>query len=127
MGNARQIWAPQSIELIVKLKRIQRRATKFILKLPYSSNISYKARLQTLNLIPVSYWHELLDVTFFFKLTHGLVNMNSCVPPEVRKCSKRTRSSTSNVSKCIITKCKTTRYQKSFLIRTSRIWNCFSG
>ena len=25
---------------------------------------------------------------------------------------------------CIITKCKTTMYQKSFLIRTSRIWNC---
>ena len=42
LGYATQIWAPQSIELIVKLERIQRRATKFILKLPYSSNISYK-------------------------------------------------------------------------------------
>ena len=46
LGNATQIWAPQSIELIVKLERIQRRATKFILKLPHSSNISYKSRLQ---------------------------------------------------------------------------------
>ena len=71
LGYATQIWAPQSIELIVKLERIQRRATKFILKLPYSSNISYKSRLQTLNLIPICYWHELLDLTFFFKLTHG--------------------------------------------------------
>ena len=67
--------ALQSIELIAKLERIQRRATKFILKLPYSSNISYKPRLQTLNLIPICYWHELLDLPlFFFKLTHGLVN-----------------------------------------------------
>ena len=66
LGYATQIWAPQSIELIVKLERIQRRATKFILKLPYSSNISYKSRLQTLNLIPIFYWHELLDLTFFF-------------------------------------------------------------
>ena len=65
LGNVTQIWAPQSIELIVKLERIQRRATKFILKLPYSSNISYKSRLQTLNLIPICYWHELLDRTFF--------------------------------------------------------------
>ena len=72
LGYATQIWAPQSIELIVKLERIQRRATKFILKLPYSSNISYKSRLQTLNLIPICYWHELLDLTSFFKLTHGL-------------------------------------------------------
>ena len=85
LGYATQIWAPQSIELIVKLERIQRRATKFLLKLPYSSNISYKSRLQTLNLIPICYWHELLDLTFFFKLTHGLVNVNSSVLPEVRK------------------------------------------
>ena len=68
LGYATQIWAPQSIELIVKLERIQRRATKFILKLPYSSNISYKSRLQTLNLIPICYWHELLDLTFFFQI-----------------------------------------------------------
>ena len=66
LGYATQICAPQSIELIVKLERIQRRTTKFILKLPYSSNISYKSRLQTLNLIPVCYWHELLDLTVFF-------------------------------------------------------------
>ena len=38
LGYATQIWAPQSIELIVKLERIQRLATKFILKLPYSPN-----------------------------------------------------------------------------------------
>ena len=121
---ATQIWAAQSTELIVKPERIQRRATKFILKLPYSSNISYKSRLQTLNLIPICYWHELLDLTFFFKFTRGLVNVNSSVLPEVRKYGRRTRSSTSNVNKYIIKKCKTSAYQKSFLIRTSRIWNC---
>ena len=124
LGYATQIWAPQSIELIVKLERIQRRATKFILKLPYSSNISYKSRLQTLNLIPICYWHELLDLTFFFKLTHGLVNVNSSVLPEVRKYGRRTRSSTSNVNKYIIKKCKTGTYQTSFLIRPSIIWSC---
>ena len=119
MGYTTQIWAPQSIELIVKLERIERRATKFILKLPYSSNISFKSRLQTLDLINICYWHEPLDLTFFFKLTHGLAYVNS----SVRKYGRRTRSSTSNVSKYIIKKCKTSTYQKSFLIRTSRIWN----
>ena len=68
LGYATQIWAPQSIALLVKLERIQRRATKFILKLPYSTNIRYKSRLQTLDLIPICYWHELLDVTFFFQI-----------------------------------------------------------
>ena len=107
LGYATQIWAPQSIELIVKLERIQRRATKFILKLPYSSNISYTSRLETLKLIPICYWHELLDLSYFFKLTHGLVNVNVSVLPEVRKYGRRTRSSTSNVNKYIIKKCKT--------------------
>ena len=65
LGCATQIWVPQSIELIVKLERTKRRSTKFILKLSYSSNISYKSRLQTLSLIPICYWHELLDRTFF--------------------------------------------------------------
>ena len=116
LGYTTQIWALQSIELFVKLEGIQRCTTKFILKLPYSSNISYKSRLQTLNLIPIGYWHELLDLTFFFKLTHGLVNMNSSVLPEVRKYGRRTRSSTSNVNKYVIKKCKTSTYQKSFLI-----------
>ena len=83
-------------------------------------------RLQTLNLIPICYWHELLELTLFFKLTHGLVNVNFSVLHEVRKHGRRTRSSTSNVNKYIIKECKTSTYQKSFLIRTSRIWNCLA-
>ena len=123
LGYTTQIWAPQPIELIVKLEDVQRCVTKFIAKLPYSSNISY---VLFTNCKPNTYlfWHELLDATFFFKLTHGLVNVNSSVLPEVRKYGRRTRSSTSNVNKYIINKCKTSTYQKSFLIRTSRIWNC---
>ena len=99
LGYATQIWAPQSIEFIVKLERIQRRATKFILN-RLILLICYKSSLQTLNLIPICYWHELLDLTFFFKLTHGLVNVrvNFSVLPKVRKYG-RTRSSTSNVNK----------------------------
>ena len=73
LGYATQIWAPQSIKLIVKLERIQRRATKFMLKLPYTSNVSYKSRLQNLNLIPICYWHEILDLTFFFSNSHTVL------------------------------------------------------
>jgi len=51
LGYATQIWAPQSIELTAKLERIQRRATRFILNLPYSSTISCNSRFQTLNLL----------------------------------------------------------------------------
>ena len=125
LGYATQIWAPQSIKLTSKLERIQRRATRFILNLPYSSTISYNSCLQTLNLLPICYWHELLDLVFFFKITHGLVNVDSSVLPDVRK-YRRTRSTTTNIKKYIPKKCKTTTYQKSFLVRACRIWNCLA-
>ena len=51
---------------------------------------------------------------FFFKFMHSLGNMNSSVLPEVCKYGRRTRSSTSNVNKYIINKCKTGTYQNPF-------------
>ena len=41
-GYASQVWAPQSIEPIHKLERAQRRANKYILNLPFSTDIEYK-------------------------------------------------------------------------------------
>ena len=123
LGYATQIWAPQSIELTTKLERIQRRATKFILNLPFSSTMSDNSCLQTLNLLVICYWHELLDLIFFFKITHGLVNVDPSVLRDVRK-YRRTRSTTTNINKYIPNKSKTTAYQKSFLVRACRIWNC---
>jgi hypothetical protein len=102
-GYATQIWAPQSIELINHLERTQRRATKYILNLPFSSDIDYKSRLQSLHLLPICYWHEYLDL--------------------IQSSGRTTRSNSSNTVKYVIPRCKTTSYQKSFLIRTSRIWN----
>jgi hypothetical protein len=43
---------------LFSLEGIQRRATKFILQ-DYES--SYFNRLKKLNLIPISYWHEIKD------------------------------------------------------------------
>ena len=40
LGYATQIWAPKTIDLITKLERTQRRATKYILKLPFSCSDS---------------------------------------------------------------------------------------
>ena len=64
------IWAPQTIELISMLERTQRRTTKYILNLPFLTKVDYNTRLQSLYLLPISYWLEYLDMTFFFKITH---------------------------------------------------------
>ena len=45
-GYSSPIWAPQTVELISLLERTLRRATKYILNLPFSTDIDYNTRLQ---------------------------------------------------------------------------------
>ena len=65
LDYATQVWTPQSIDLIRKLERVQRRATKHILDLPFICDQTYGDRLMNLNFLPISYWHEFLGMTFF--------------------------------------------------------------
>ena len=62
-----QVLAPQAVNLILDIERIQRRATKFTLSLPYRSEVRYKQRLLKTMLLPLSYWHEILDMVYVFK------------------------------------------------------------
>ena len=64
-GYASQIWAPQSVQPISCIERTQRRATKYILKLPFFSPIFYRERLRSLKLLPITYWHEYQDIWYF--------------------------------------------------------------
>ena len=44
-GYATQTWSTQSVELISKLERTQRRATKYILNIPFSTTVDYETSL----------------------------------------------------------------------------------
>ena len=68
LGYATQVWSPQSVGLLKQVESVQRRATKYILKLPFRTDIAYKTRLQLTNLIPLRYYNSLRngrDVFFF--------------------------------------------------------------
>ena len=66
LGYCSQIWAPQSvIRNILLVESVQRRATKFICKLSKTDHYSYRDRLVQLNLLPLSYWLEYLDLVCF--------------------------------------------------------------
>ena len=77
LGYATQVWSPQSIGLLKRVENVQRRATKLILKLPFRCDVTYKTRLQLTNLLPISYWHEFLDIVFFYKAVNNLVFIDS--------------------------------------------------
>ena len=118
-----QIWAPQTVTTIQQAEQLQRRATKFILNLPCRCDTIYKDRLLQLDIIPLSYWHEYLDMLFFFKLIHGIISINNNLLPSPVNIKKVTRSSSPNNLSFLTTRCKTTTYQKSCLSRSTRLWN----
>ena len=70
-----QVWAPQPVNLILDMERIQRRVTKFILSLPYRSEVSYKQRLLKTGQLPLCFWHEFLDLVYVFKCLVSLLDL----------------------------------------------------
>ena len=71
IGYASEVWALSTINSITKIESLQRRATKFILNTHWQEDISYHERLSRLNLLPLTYWHEVKDLIFYFKCRAG--------------------------------------------------------
>ena len=74
LGYASEVWDVQSCASdLGLLERIQRRVTRAILGCSSDPNLrtSYKSRLLSLNLLPISYWLECRDWFFFYKSLHG--------------------------------------------------------
>ena len=59
-----QIWRPHLLKDIISLEKIQRRATKYLLN-DFSS--SYKSRLLSLNILPLTMQLEMYDILFFIR------------------------------------------------------------
>ena len=109
---------------VKRTERIQRRASKFILNLPYMSSESYRERLITLELMPLSYWHEYMDLVFFFKAINGLVVISEDVLPKPIIPTRATRSSSASELSFRPPKCRTRTFQRSYITRVTRVWNC---
>ena len=62
------VWSVATKRNLLKLERVQRRATRFI-----TSDSDYKSRLKSCNLLPLSFRRELLDLFFLFKCKIGLI------------------------------------------------------
>ena len=69
------MWSPQTIDLISRIERVQRRVSKFILDLPFLCEETYRDRLLSIDILPIGYWHD-------FKATNGIVCVSHDVLPE---------------------------------------------
>ena len=76
-------------------------------------------------MLPLSYWHEYLDIVYFYKSVNKFVKINPSVMPRIRN----TLNSSSNPGSVHyqVRFCKTTTFQRSCLNRSSRIWNTLAS
>ena len=106
-----------------RVESVKRRATKLILKPSFRCDVTYKTRLQLTKLLPISFWHEFLDIVLFYKVVNNLVFKDSEVLPATRQSTRSTGSSSSNAITYISKRSRTVTYQRSFFIRACRTWN----
>ena len=93
-----------------KIKNIQHRATQFICKYP---GLSYKEHPLELNLLPLNYWLEYLDIVYFFKGKLGLIDLKRNDLYEF--CSEHSRHGASGLFLKNM-KAKTSLYGDSFFV-----------
>ena len=86
-------------------------------------DVTCKTCLQLTNLLPILYWHEFLDVVFFYKAVNNLVLIDSEALPVTRQTMRFTRSSSKNAITYIPKQSRTVTYQHSFFIRACQTWN----
>lgn len=111
------VWRPHLIRDIVKLERVQKRATKYILN-DYKSD--YKSRLLSLGLLPLMYYLELLDIMFCVK-SLKTPSVNYAISDHVTFCSSSTRSGSSK--KMCHTRSRTNSAKNFYYNRLPRLWN----
>ncbi len=125
LAYASQVWCPQSVRLIqdLEIEKVQRRATKFILNLGFISNVPYANRLHELDLLPITYWHEYLDLVLLYKIINNYTNIDDSARPIISR-SRITRSETKNdLIKLKIPFARTVTFQTSYFIRACKAWN----
>ena len=114
-----QIWGGLSKGNTVKIERIQRDATRYILNFCPKN---YKERLCCLNLLPLSYRRDIADITFFHRCLHQTdFNINSFV--HFTSNNVRDNRSAYDQTKLCIPYCRTQARKDVYFNRIVRKWN----
>jgi hypothetical protein len=81
--------------------------------------LSYVGRLKKLNLIPLSYWHEIKDIIFLYKCKYGMyeIDINQYITQPLHH---STRSSSGDLRPNL---CKTSLFRNSYFNRIVFLWN----
>ena len=111
------VWRPMFLRDIIRLEKIQRRATKFIV---YDSSLSYRERLISLNLMPLMYFYEYIDLVL---LVHSLKYPDASfdITSYIKFSSLNTRSNSK--AKLLFHYAPSNASRHYYFNRIPRLWN----
>ena len=116
MKDCSSVWHPYLKKDIIKLEKIQRRATKLI---PNLKNLSYMERLKKLNLPTLSYRRNRADMIQTFKIIQGIDELE-CTNFFKLDTQSRTRGHSRKLTKL---RAHSTLRQRDFSQRVVNLWN----
>ena len=117
---ATEVWSTDSVNLRTILERVQRPATRWLLRTRIGE-MSYKQRLPTLRLLPLTYDRELRDLLFLYNCISGNTDLNI-----ERYVTFITHGRSRSKNPSLVLKaayCKTATFQTSFFNRIVKPWN----
>ena len=117
---ATEVWSPAGVNLRTILERVQRCATRWLLRTRIGE-MSYKQRLLTLRLLPLTYDRKLRDLLFLYNCISGYTDLNI-----ERYVTFITRGQSRSQNPTLVLKaayCKTATFQTSFFNRIVKPWN----
>lgn len=117
---ASPVWSCTKTDMEL-LEKVQRRATKFILK-DYDS--TYEARLRETNLLPLSYMREIDDLNLYFKSRHNFCDLDirHIAPLHEHTHTHFTRTQ-QDKNKLLAKRTKTWHADSFYSNRIVRLWN----
>ena len=86
-----------------------------------NSRPSYKSRLVSLNLLPISYWLECRDLLYLYKGVNGLLNFP--LSNFIRFSTGRTRSAASSLNLRHFLRFRTSLFRDPYFVRIVYLWN----
>ena len=114
---ANQVWAPHLKKHKEAIENVQRRATKLV---PGLFDLTYKERLQMLNLPSLAYRRIRGDMIEVFKLVHPELGYDTSLEPLL---PINTRTSRGNKFKLFHRRSRIDTRKYSFSIRVTKMWN----
>ena len=113
------MWSPTHVKDIIKLERVQRQASKFILNDYVSPS---HERCIALSILPLCFRREIIYLCFLYSYLHGKLYCDYSSSFELA-CPHNGLKSAQQGVLFKFPLCKTVQFQCTYFYRTARLWN----